>query len=53
MDLEVAKQELIQGIQNHDATHLKAQPDTIDIIKITDNKKNIWICYCWQTSKRI
>lgn len=38
-EMELAKQELIQGIKNYDATHTKAHSAVMNIRKITDNKK--------------
>lgn len=38
-EIKLAKQELIQGIKDYDATHAEANSDTTNIRKITDNKK--------------
>lgn len=38
-EMELAKQELIQGIKNYDATHAEVHSDIMNIRKITDNKK--------------
>lgn len=37
--MELAKQELIQGIKDYDATHAEAYSNIINIRKITHNKK--------------
>ncbi len=38
-EMELAKQELIQGIKDYDATHAEVHSDIMNIRKITDNKK--------------
>ena len=38
-EVELAKQELIQGIKDYDAAHAEAHSDNINIRKITGNKK--------------
>ncbi len=38
-EMELAQQELIQGIKNYDATHTEVYSDIMNIRKITDNKK--------------
>lgn len=38
-EIELAKQKLIQGIKDYDATNAEVQPNIMNIRKITDNKK--------------
>lgn len=38
-EMELAKQKLIQGIKDYDATHIEEYSDIIKIRKVTDNKK--------------
>lgn len=38
-EMELAKQELIQGIKDYDATHAEVHSDIMNIRKITGNKK--------------